>query len=339
MSNDFENSSITPEYFINRVEWDVVVIIPTLYRTKYLKEVLSSLVKQSVLPKEVIIIEQSDETDIDIGMYSEFLDRLPLRLFHLKRRSKPVALNWSIRFSKSPIVLSIDDDTEFGQDLIFNHLRAMLEHHVDCISGAVVHRKNSALLDTYRIPPEWENGVYTIGHNPMVTYSCMTMGLAGCNFSIKRTALERVKGWDENMALLDDRDLALYLFKGGLKMHFDPRPKVIHLKTPMGGWRLQQKNRFKVSNLLSIPPSGYLYFYRKHFSSFECFAFVLGVILRGYPHFAKYRIKSFLKTPFRVLGAVKAWRESTRLLKKGPVFLDATPNFDDVKLLLPSNNE
>src|SRR5690606_15952935 len=124
------------------------------------------------------------------------------------------------RFSSSPIILSIDDDVVMDSDLIFNHLRAMVEHSVDCISGAVVHRKNSALLDSYRVPPAWENGIFTIGHNPMVTYSCMTLGLAGCNFSIKREALEKVKGWDENMTLLDDRDLALYLFKAGVKMHF-----------------------------------------------------------------------------------------------------------------------
>lgn len=329
-------SLVTPEYFRNTPQWDVVVIIPTLYRSKFLAEVLHRLGEQTVPAKEIIIIDQSEPDDVEVEMYKEFSEKLPLQVYHLRKKSKPIALNWGLVLSKSPLIISVDDDTEFDSNLIFNHLLAMHEHHVDCISGAVVHRNFLDLKINYRIPLPWENGVYTIGHNPMVNYSCMIMGIAGCNFSIRREAVLKVNGWDENMTLLDDRDLAMYLFKSGAKMHYDPRPKVIHLKTPMGGWRFQQKNKFRIGNLWAEPSTGYVYFYRKHFSAQESLSMMVLTILRGHPHFANYRFKTFLKTPFRIIGAIKAWRESSSLLRIGPVYLDAQSRGDELKVVVQS---
>ena len=65
--------------------------------------------------------------------------------------------------SRAPIVVCVDDDTEFDENLIYNHLVALKEHGVDCISGAVFHKHVSTIGNSeYRKVPDWECGVYTL---------------------------------------------------------------------------------------------------------------------------------------------------------------------------------
>jgi hypothetical protein len=62
------------------------------------------------------------------------------------------------------------------------------------------------------------------------------------------------------------------------------------------------------------------------------------MILRGFPHFTKYRFKTFLKTPFRFLGAIKAWHESSKLLRNGSVYLSET-RLEEINLIVESELE
>lgn len=300
----------------------VAVVIPTLYRSQYLERVLQLLETQTVVPNEVLVIDQAAPEEIDRAMYSRFTGKLPLRVYHLDVRSQSAARNWGVRLSTSDIYISVDDDTEFDQHLIANHLLAMQRHHCDCICGGV-RFKNSDLQNEFRKPSGWEPTEFTFMHTPLVNYAVQTIGIAGCNFSIKREAILKIDGWDETIPIYgEDRDFPLRLIKAGGSIFFDPTPLVIHIKAVMGGGRYKtNQSNFLTRQFNPLPWPSYLYYYTKHFSGYALFTFLFTIVMRGWPLFANYKITTFLKTPFRLVGVLRAYSLSKDLFLQGPQLL------------------
>jgi len=302
----------------------VAVVIPTLYRSKYLEQVLNLLSIQTITPDEVLIIDQAAPDEIDAAMYNQFEGKLPLRVYHLDVRSQSAARNWGVRLSTAEIYISVDDDTEFDSNFIDNHLKALALHNCDCICGGV-RFKNSELKSEFREPSGWESAEFTFTHTPLVNYPCQTIGIAGCNFSIKRTAIERINGWDETIPIYgEDRDFPLRLLKAGGSIFFNPSPMVVHLKAPMGGGRyVHGKRSFLKRQFSPLPWPSYLYYYKKHFSSYALITFLISVILRGWPVYARYKIKTFLTTPFRFYAVLRSNNAANVLYKQGQVLLNS----------------
>lgn len=305
----------------------VAVVIPTLYRSVYLEHVLQLITNQTTLPDEVLIIDQAAPEEIDRAMYTRFIEKLPLRVYHLDVRSQSAARNWGVRLSTSDVYISVDDDTDFDTDFIAQHLKALETHHCDCICGGV-RFKNSELKDEFRIPTPWESPEFTFTHTPLINYPCQTIGIAGCNFSVKRDAIMKIDGWDELIPIYgEDRDFPLRLIKKGGSIFFDPKPLVVHLKAPMGGGRYKSGRKNFISRQFSeLPWPSYLYYYTKHFSGFAVMSLLVAITFRGWPLFAKYGVKTFLSTPFRMIRVMRSWRAAKKIARNKPVMLSALPN-------------
>jgi GT2 family glycosyltransferase len=301
----------------------VAVVIPTLYRSQYLDRVLHLLSSQTVLPDEVLVIDQAAPEEIDRAMYNRFKEKLPLRVYHLDVRSQSAARNWGVRLSTAEIYISVDDDTEFDTDFIEQHVKALEQHRCDCICGGVRY-KNSELKSEFRVPSAWESVEFTFTHTPLVNYPCHTVGIAGCNFSVKREAILKIDGWDETIPIYgEDRDFPLRLIKAGGSIFFNPEPLVVHLKAPMGGGRyVKDRAGFLLRNLGPIPWPSYLYYYKKHFSGYALITFLISIVLRGWPIYAKYKLKTFLATPFRFIGVLRSYKSANKLYATGPVLLN-----------------
>lgn len=312
----------------------VAVVIPTLYRSEYLERVLQLLVTQTVVPDEVLIIDQAAPEEIDRAMYNRFTGKLPLRVYHLDVRSQSAARNWGVRLSTSDIYVSVDDDTEFDQHLIANHLQAMERHHCDCICGGVRH-KTTILKNEFRVATAWESVEFTFTHTPLVNYPCQTIGIAGCNFSIKREAILKIEGWDETIPIYgEDRDFPLRLIKAGGSIFFDPSPLVIHLKAPMGGGRYSKsKPDFLARQVAPLPWPSYLYYYKKHFSGYALTTFLISIVLRGWPIYARYKLKTFLATPFRFIAVLRSYRSANKLYATGPVLINTNGTKSKCKMI------
>jgi len=297
--------------------WDVAVIIPTLDRHQYLLKTIEYFYKQSVLPKEIVVIDQSPIKEINIEKLNDFDQHINLNYFHLDTCSKKCALNWGLRLTKSPIVLIVDDDVEFDENLVYNHLCALIEHNVDNINGASI-KPNGKLLSEPRKPSFWEDGVFQLTHNRMVDYPCMTLQVNGNNSSFKREILIKVNGWDENSLIAsDDDEMSMKLFNYGGKMLYDPRPRLYHLKAAKGGWRSIWRKKIFTSffkRLLESPHPRYIYYYRKHFSTYATICYIILVIVRGPYNYEIKKIRSFIKTPVRILAAIINWRRTTKML-------------------------
>ena len=87
----------------------ISVIIVTRNRAEWLKDAISSLVKQSRQPDEVIILDNASE-DHTREVALSFSDRLNIKYVYEPTRGIPYARNAGIQHATGDIIASIDDD-------------------------------------------------------------------------------------------------------------------------------------------------------------------------------------------------------------------------------------
>jgi len=122
----------------------VSVIMHTYYRYDCLETVLRGLSQQSLKPYEVIITDQTPLADRPDGFYEKFTD-LPLKIINLNNPSHAPAQNAGAKVSSGDLLLFLDDDMEFGDDLVEAYVHVLHEEHVDVIFGAVSSEKSLPL--------------------------------------------------------------------------------------------------------------------------------------------------------------------------------------------------
>ncbi len=87
----------------------ISVVIITRNRAEWLKDVLTSLTRQSRQPDEVIVVD-NDSQDNTREVILGFSDRLNIKYVYEAERGIPHARNAGIRNATGDIIASIDDD-------------------------------------------------------------------------------------------------------------------------------------------------------------------------------------------------------------------------------------
>jgi len=110
----------------------VSVVIPTLNRPKHLKKALNSLLAQTILPHEVIIVDQSEDSETEKLIIEErpvFLTkRVDLKYIRERKESANHARNVGWRATVGNIVLFLDDDMILDKQYISEILEVYREH-------------------------------------------------------------------------------------------------------------------------------------------------------------------------------------------------------------------
>src|SRR5690606_21127146 len=112
----------------------VTVVIPTLIRYEYLKDVLMDLEQQDYNNFEVIIVDQSEP--FNENFYSGF--KLDIQLIHQEERALWLARNQAIGKSKGVYLLLFDDDSRVDSDWITNHLKCLDFFKAELSSGVSI---------------------------------------------------------------------------------------------------------------------------------------------------------------------------------------------------------
>lgn len=215
----------------------VSVIVPSYNRKKCLIKVMDQLVTQSYQPHEAFVIDASaPEERVDaeqLSRYPDWMYYLPFSPSGNVSRQR----NDAIKRCSGDVVLFLDDDVEFGHDLIEKHLGALKETGADGISGIVLApgEKVSVQLNDKPKPALLSVGVpdCRIYDGVVTTYLICT-----ANFSIIRTALLAVGGFDEQIhGTLDDVEIGIRLINAGYKILHHNGPRLLHLRVPSSGSR------------------------------------------------------------------------------------------------------
>lgn len=113
----------------------VSIIIPTLNRASSLARTLGFISKSSILPDEVIIVDQSP---IDTAeKIKELCDSqtLKIKYIHVTEPSSSKSRNIGLELCKNDIAIFMDDDVDIGIDTIRNILILFRDNSISMVGG------------------------------------------------------------------------------------------------------------------------------------------------------------------------------------------------------------
>lgn len=287
----------------------VSVIIPTLGRYPYLPGALDSLRRQTVRPREVIVVDQNPPDERQPATYEGY-EELGLRVIWQDERGQSLARNTALASVTSPYVFMFDDDSIAHDDLIEQHMRVVLGERFDVSTGIAFPPPPT----TYQLPADHVE--------PRVAQTFDSGN------SLMRTSLAyEMGGFDRNFDLGPgtDTDLGTRMYLAGKRIAHTPAAIRIHFKAPSGGLRVHGAHKYNTDGALlgPFPPPTQSYYANRYLAGRQQFErtilqFVTSKIRpearRGDPRaLARLAVTSLLLP-------LKWWRSERRareLLRKG----------------------
>jgi glycosyltransferase involved in cell wall biosynthesis len=194
----------------------VSVIIPTLNRYPYLKDVLKDLEQQDYSKFEVIVVDQSEPFQEEF--YDEF--QLNINLIYQEEKALWLARNTAIKQSKGEYILLFDDDSRVDKDWITQHLKTLDFFQADLSSGVSISTQGAKVPANYAhfgISSQLDTG------NVLLKKSVFKdLGLFDRQFEKQR---------------MGDGEFGLRAYLAGYKNISNPYAKRLHLKVGSGGLR------------------------------------------------------------------------------------------------------
>lgn len=285
----------------------VSVIIPTLNRYQYLKDVLADLEMQDYQNFEVIVVDQSEPMDFEF--YDGWI--LNIRIIQQEEKELWLARNRAIETSKGDYILLFDDDSRVDPDWMKNHLKCLDFFNVK-ISAGVTHTLVGGGLgtkDTYfHLSDVFDTG------NAMVNRSVFeNIGLFDRQFEKQR---------------MGDSEFGLRSLLGGYNIISNPYSKRIHLKVETGGLRqMGSWDALRPKSLFSPRPvPSVLYLIRKYYGNTEALYYLIKNIPQSYMPY-KFKKNKLMKLayclmfplfmPIAILAVFNSWSISNEKLAEG----------------------
>ena len=292
----------------------VSIIIPTLNRYEYLKDVLADLELQNYQNFEVIIVDQSEP--VNKSFYDNW--KLNITLIQQEEKALWLARNKAVIQSKGHYILLFDDDSRVDSDWIQNHLKCLDYFKAD-ISAGVTHTLVGGGLgrkeEYFHLSDVFDTG------NSMVHKSVFQkVGLFDRQFEKQR---------------MGDSEFGLRSLLEGFNLISNPYARRIHLKVETGGLRqmgswdaLRPKSLFAPRPVPSV-----LYLIRKYHGSKVAIYYLLKNIPQSYmPYkFKKNKIMRLtyglvfpLFLPIAIVAIVRSWHLAGEKIENGALIANLT---------------
>jgi GT2 family glycosyltransferase len=294
----------------------VSVVIATYRRRRALLNLLDDLTRQTHQPQEVFVIDASPGED---QLTQEDLSRYPAWLCYSAGHPQGNVSrqrNSVLHKCAGEIILFLDDDVEFGPDLIANYLDAFHETGADGISGIVLlpnENLSKSPKHVKAIPVEYPGSP----NYQAVDAVLETHVICTASFAVSRSSLLEVGGFDEQLGgLLDDVDLGIRLKKKGFRILHHNRPQLLHLKVPASGSRSSELGfKWAVTNLF--------YFQFRHYWG-ERRSFLLARTLWDYCHPSRHWLTpGYVRKRWTTVTG--CYREAVERVSAGPKLLAPAP--------------
>lgn len=284
--------SIEVESTLNKfVTTDLDVIIPTIGRKKYLFDVLIDFSNQTILPKNVIMIEQNP--DIDSVSELDYItnQKWPFTIIHKFTHQTGAcnARNIALDLIKSDWVFFADDDIRFNENFISK---------------------------AFEIIKKYQNSIYTFSslqENQKPFYETILQwdSFGTCS---SFASLESVRNVKFNMKFEfgygEDADFGLQLLKKGNDILYAPNPSLFHLKAPIGGFRTKFLHPWRDDKIQPKPSPTVILFKLIHNTKQQIDGYK--VIL----FFKFYKIQK-IKNPYKYFKSLgQQWRKSVEIANK-----------------------
>ena len=285
----------------------VSIVIPTLNRYKYLKDVLHDLEQQEYKNFEVIVVDQSVPFQKD---FYEGYD-LELNVINQKEKALWLARNTAIKQSESDYILLFDDDSRVESDWITNHLKCIDFFKCKISSGvsiSVVGAKVPTNYSYFRVSDQIDTG------NALVKKGIFnTVGLFDRQFEKQR---------------MGDGEFGLRSYLEGFLNVSNPYAKRLHLKVATGGLReMGSWDAFRPKKWFSPRPiPSVLYLFRNYFGNHRSKLALLKTVPSSIMPYRFKRNKrlmiigaiiSMFIFPIVLIQVVRSWKKASKKIKQG----------------------
>ena len=204
----------------------VTVIMPVLNEESHLEASVQSILSQSY-PTDIELIlalgPSHDETNSIAKSLAKKDKRI--KLLDNPRGLTTVGLNAAIKIAKHDYIVRIDAHSEPAENYLQDGIRILLEQDADEVGGIMHAQGRSAFQKAvaYAYTSRWGIGgaSYHVGGQAGEAESAY-LGI------FKKSALERVGGYDEAIIRGEDWDLAQRIKRTGGKVWFSPELKVTY---------------------------------------------------------------------------------------------------------------
>lgn len=185
---------------------DFAIVIPTLNEEHFIGRLLDSISRQSVLPKELIVVDAYSK-DNTIEEIKKRQKKLPnLRYFQIPKSTISSQRNLGAQKTSSPHLLFLDADMEFREkDILEKYFTEILKRMPDVAAATTLPDSDN-----------WKDKLYFQTEDlafkllqyfwPVVTAR---------NLYIRREVFNRVGGFDEGIAVGEDQELVQRIVKKG----------------------------------------------------------------------------------------------------------------------------
>ncbi|AUC75828.1 glycosyltransferase family 2 protein [Olleya sp. Bg11-27] len=277
LSQDLNLEGVVVESTKSIIEKKTIdVIIPTIGRKEYLYDVLKDLASQTLLPKNVIIVEQNTLSGSVSDLHYLKTEDWPFTIKHTFTHQSGVVNARNIALSQvtSEWVLLGDDDNRFDQFLIEQLFSQILCYGV--ASGLTVY-----------LQPHEKQTFFKTGQTPI---------FGGGNAIIKSSLLNTISfnpKYEFNYG--EDTDFGMQIRLSGEDVAFFSDIKITHLKAPIGGYRTIVKQRW-VDDIIQPKPSPTIQLlYQTYYTDQQLLSYKLLLGLRSYKHSAIKNPMTYIK--------------------------------------------
>lgn len=227
----------------------VAVIIPAFNCAEFITETLESLEKQSRLPDEVVVIDDgsTDNTAQLIRSFA-YTSHLPVKLVSQVNRGIAGARNAGVAHCTSSFIALLDGDDIFYPKFIERVRQALMDHPelILCFSDRDVVTSDGEFIRRDLDEPGFRkmaaallpDGVSVLCEDPFLTLLSGNVIPIG-NLMLRRTAFEKIGGFDDELRFVEDKPFLMRLAKLGAFGFIDE---------PLGTWRRHTANTSGAGN-------------------------------------------------------------------------------------------
>ncbi|MEZ4795951.1 MAG: glycosyltransferase [Flavobacteriaceae bacterium] len=226
------------------------VVIPTIGRKPYLYDVLQDLSKQTLLPKQVIIVEQNQNQNSKSELDYLKSNNWPYKIKHIfiHQTGACNARNIALENVKSEFVFLADDDIRFDVHTLKKALSQMNDYGLkaatlSCLKKGEKETKNNIM--------PW----HTFGTASSIILSSITKSI---HFDL---AYEHGFG--------EDGDYGMQIRNLSQDVGYLPDCSLLHLKAPVGGFRTKFEHPWEKEKILPKPSPTVMLFNLKHRTKFQ----------------------------------------------------------------------
>jgi len=268
-----------------KLNTSISVLIPTIGRAKFLHDVLKDLTKQTLVPAEVIIIEQVDSKIVKTELNFIKIEDWPFKIVHrlISQTGACNARNLGLELVTSDYVFLADDDISFKKNTIHEALMFIEAQGFKAVTLSCL-RENET--EKHKVPIQWA-----------------AFG-SGCSI-VKTSALKNLKfdmAFEHGFG--EDTDFGMQLRYKGVDVIYLPYVQLKHLKASVGGFRTKHIHAWEKEGVLPKPSPTVMLYNLKYKSKQQLNSYKLILMFKFYKRQA-------IKNPIKYYNTFKMrWNAS-----------------------------